>query len=597
REQFSTYDIGVLVLSRVLEGVTPLPLYLESMDATRLPKTLYTAGYGRIQTHPENRSTTTKHSTSIPLDRVGEGFFVLYDRNPDPRQRKSACHGDSGGPALVQLQEGVFVVGVTSRAYEAQVHPTGQTYCDGGVIYTRVDHVFADFLAAYLLENTSVDTQASLTCSAQRTCGACGTCVEGRCTSKPWPESSTLCLPCARDQDCVSEYCVMTTVGKRCLPPATAVGCCPSGYHRAPYHAFAFSGQLLCVPNGGQCAAVACSSSEDCGPGEQCKRGTCVWQPPDVNPTHCAPCRRDQDCGPGGVCEDAQGTVLGFCTQECSTEHQCPRFARCVWRISAKRSICVFEKGCFQTCATDAQCKDGNVCKSLRCQSREGVKEGALCSLTVPCARGLRCARAEGQWMGRCFLPCRIPSYSPGSFCARQEHCPKQHTCFYTRAPICVEKCTHRCSTGKCRKMKYDSFCTCLRDADCASTQHCVFAYGGTPAQGLCMDKSHGQCADHQQCTLFDQRAGYLCLPRVSTRQLRGQPCDAFRQCAKGDLCSSIEGVDRVQRCYASCGGQRCAGPGELCLSLDSGIHAYRACVCRQDRDCMQGSFCHKIVA
>lgn len=122
-------DIGVLLLRREVEGVTPEVLLTrnEADAVLLLGEELAILGYGYTDTALTRSGVKFKAST--PLVYVGP-FEIQMSEPGDPQP----CYGDSGGPVFVTLASGERrIAGVVSRG------PGEEGGCDNGAIATRVD--------------------------------------------------------------------------------------------------------------------------------------------------------------------------------------------------------------------------------------------------------------------------------------------------------------------------------------------------------------------------------------------------------------------------------------------------------------------------
>jgi hypothetical protein len=87
------------------------------------------AGYGITQTNPHSGAGTLRKTTvRIAQPRFGD-TEILFDQ----RDGHGACHGDSGGPALITLRGKTYLIGVTNRGYQDPNDTCGQF-----AVYTRV---------------------------------------------------------------------------------------------------------------------------------------------------------------------------------------------------------------------------------------------------------------------------------------------------------------------------------------------------------------------------------------------------------------------------------------------------------------------------
>ena len=122
-------DIGIIVLESGFQGVEYMKLHAGIPDITNFEadgRELTFIGYGAISRAGTNRGLGRKHKLKLPIKDVTMRRFKnqLVDV-------KNTCRGDSGGPALIEMPDGNFVIaGVVSK---------GDTLCRISGINTRVE--------------------------------------------------------------------------------------------------------------------------------------------------------------------------------------------------------------------------------------------------------------------------------------------------------------------------------------------------------------------------------------------------------------------------------------------------------------------------
>lgn len=114
-------------------------------DATglRAGQAVTLAGYGITQTHPHTGSGRLRRvQVAIAEPNFGR-TEILFDQ----RAGRGACHGDSGGPAFVERDGQLWLLGLTNRGY----HDPADT-CRQYAVYTKVSayRKWLSAAAAYL---------------------------------------------------------------------------------------------------------------------------------------------------------------------------------------------------------------------------------------------------------------------------------------------------------------------------------------------------------------------------------------------------------------------------------------------------------------
>lgn len=97
----------------------------------------------------EHGDAGIKNQVDVRIDQVGDRTFSY---RPDPG---GACRGDSGGPALLSVDEREYIVGITSG---------GDPACSERAVYSRVD-AYEAFIDGVLWDLTTI--RGELSCAAQ----------------------------------------------------------------------------------------------------------------------------------------------------------------------------------------------------------------------------------------------------------------------------------------------------------------------------------------------------------------------------------------------------------------------------------------------
>lgn len=202
----------------------------------------------------------------------------------------------------------------------------------------------------------------------------------------------------------------------------------------------------------------------------------------------------------------------------CRSNAECEPPLSCLFEYRSGRSYCTDSK-----CATDAQCREGMVCRALAARDRGtqvricvavGVRQqGEGCEASPPdkefaCATGLICGGHDHSW---CAKPCHlgIPSDCPqGFFCADVEPEP---VCF----PTCEE---HGCPEGQ-RCVRYDagaSVCARVHGRDCQAA--------ACPENRECWTRENASHPGEAWMECLEP-----CGKGVSTTCGAGTSCDVFR--------------------------------------------------------------------
>lgn len=263
---------------------------------------------------------------------------------------KQTCMGDSGGPALLTVDERQYVAAVTSY---------GSANCTGLGVSTRVDH-YVDTFECFL--SASVGT---VTCGLGRSCGVDGDCQSGHCVG------STCC-----DSACTSP----------CMT-------CRSG--DSPGHCRAVSD------------GTACASEDQCKRNETCHSGACTDGTPIDCDSHSA-CLADS-CDPkigcvhipanqGGPCPDSSPCLTG---STCHDGERAGAPRSCDDGNPCTLDSCDATKGC-QHAKVEENKSCGSVASCLTCI------QGA-CTVGLPSF----CDDKDAHTIDRCLVGTGCAHYPP----------------------------------------------------------------------------------------------------------------------------------------------------------------------------------------
>ncbi|WP_394851128.1 S1 family peptidase [Pendulispora rubella] len=227
-----SHDVALVQLTEALE-IAPLAL-VDPGDTSWLPGKLVTlVGYGR----DDHGQTGTRRSGTA---RVSEMLAEHFRVRPEP---SLSCAGDSGGPALADVDGAWKIVGVASY---------GDPNCNQGATYARVDIELTGFIAhglerlrephAPAPSRSASPNQCELGCTADADCPTAWQCVEGRCGLQGRPPGR-LTGQCSSDADCAGGFCAAAD-GCSCYQPCSSDegedrGCATTP--DAPAHASAFA--------------------------------------------------------------------------------------------------------------------------------------------------------------------------------------------------------------------------------------------------------------------------------------------------------------------------------------------------------------------
>ncbi|MCB9647287.1 MAG: trypsin-like serine protease [Deltaproteobacteria bacterium] len=405
------YDVALMELAEPVTDVEPVPIFRGPLEE-RLGTDLLYVGFGA--TSSDGDGSGTKRSTTLRLLSTTKVIYVSQQIGG------GVCFGDSGGPALMDVDGHLETVGVNSTVF-------GDPSCEEYSTQMRVD-AFQTWIDTVMGVNQGCLDDATL-CECDGVCGADGVCDNAACGWATCGEITT-CIRFCLTSECVvrcflgasaeANYlyneladCAQTNCegeGQACLESEcrrelTAcevglgevtgeAGCdalfrceraCPTD-DLACQDACYFQGTLDAqaeLDSISSCAAAACETSSD---PEACVASAC--RAPLVR------CLPDEDCRlVGGSCPEGQACLpeawaATYClpTEGLAVGAACtPGAAACV-----DGALCVDEGAgglCREVCTQASDCEDQfGPCEA---STATGLPFSVgLCSLTCPDADG-----------------------------------------------------------------------------------------------------------------------------------------------------------------------------------------------------------------
>lgn len=583
-------DLGLMILTKKVANVTPIPVLRTAMDQAWIGTTVHVVGYGQIQTQPNIVSADRKYAADIPIFRIDPRSFIHFDSTAVPN-RKSACHGDSGGPSLYKVGSREFLVGITSVAYNAtSAGSPGQTLCDGGAISTRPD-ANLDFLRPYLIRYADGPEP----CASDAECGACGTCPVPQggqlqvCVPNPVTLESYACKPCASDKDCGLGVCYRFATGYRCLQACTKDSCCPDSSYCAPGLKGVPALKNYCFPLKDTCPDLTCTQNTDCGPGEICDNKVCKPNIPIRSASYCQPCYTSSQCGAGNFCYNSKSTT-GYCVQACGAGRFCPNGSTCT-TIAPGVEQCMPDEGCFRSCKLDDHCLQGYKCTDEKCIRPSGGTDGDFCSDKYPC-QSTDYVCTPDDYGQRCVKRCGSPLGTGGNSCLEKK-CQDGLTCvdLGDSTNICVESCTSACKMGgRCFQLtRTVQVCLCQYDNDCNAGQFCNYAVMGIYGAGACSPRpkdEQTQCRPGETCRP-NPPSGNFCRATEGDRPAFAS-CSAQSRCIQGLDCLNLSS-QYPPTCYENCATSNSCQHGGTCITFRGGS---KYCLCQNSGQCPKGTAC-----
>lgn len=125
------HDMALIKISGTMPAGYQLAKFLNDESVLKPGAKVTLAGYGLIETDGVNTKSDEK-LRKVDVEIVED--FGKYEVLLDQTQGKGACHGDSGGPAFIELNGTQYVWGVTSRG----AGKNGVDDCSLVSVYTKI---------------------------------------------------------------------------------------------------------------------------------------------------------------------------------------------------------------------------------------------------------------------------------------------------------------------------------------------------------------------------------------------------------------------------------------------------------------------------
>jgi hypothetical protein len=457
-----TYDVGLVHLARPLAGVPVTPFNTATLTPALVGADVFAVGFG-VSNGVYQSGGGVKRSTTVSLD--GYGAATFYSRYGGT----GVCFGDSGGPALVQLDGTWKVAGITS-------YGTSDDCLSGYDVFTRVDFV-ASWVNGYVGGGGTTDCNGDRSlCACDAACLPNGTCDDTLCGGGG--------LDCAAIYDCLVGCGSSQSCQQGCYDRGTPTGqstvyalldclnrACANVSSNEEFQTCAMNscgGQVeACFGGGGGTTGdLDCAESYECmvGCGSQACMQDCYARADATAQSRLNSMFRCLDSACGGIADQAQYSVCAWenCTDAILT---CMPPANC----DILGGGCAAGEACY---LIDARWTD--------CYATDGLREGAACDPAVDdrlvCADGLSCREGDGG-AGTCVPYCRTDrDCGAGATCRLpiDETVPDVGTCGTGGGAGCVDAD----GDGVCREQDCDDanatirpgapeLCHNLTDDDC----------------------------------------------------------------------------------------------------------------------------------
>ncbi len=442
-------DVALLVLTREVTGVTPIPVRRTGPEDL-VGDTLLAVGFGNTEVGGSGRRMQVEAEVTRTTSVLIEGIEVI-------------CSGDSGGP-LIATDDGVrSVVGVASFGVFRSSGAVGSCPADADY-WNRVDVQMDLIDRALRVAGECVPTGTAEQCNG----------IDDDCNGTIDEGCVALGGACALDEECAFFAPAPELAGEEALPPGAR---CVEGVCALPCDAREPLAACAAIehPFSGETTAVSgfyCRRGADCG-------GLCVAGTPGAGEVGSA-CGADTECatlvcefgvcssrcvGDAGVCPGDEVCVAdagqcGICAGGNARPTGRGRGEPCSANTDCSSGLCGTEGRCSLTCTSDLACGDGFRCEDMQCVAgaRSGI--GDHCGDDDDCAVGA-CGALEG---GRfCGARCMDDGDCGGATCAAGSESGVCAPMLGALGQACTAD--DACVSGLC----LDGVC----GARCSATTHC----------------------------------------------------------------------------------------------------------------------------
>lgn len=327
-----------------------------------------------------------------------------------------------------------------------------------------------------------------------------------------------------------------------------------------------------------------CQTNEECGPGMECRGGVCV------STTSCS-CNYECDKSSGEICNQAtsqceSGTPPLNCRDDCD----------CYTGESCISGTCQQSGGDQQTCVTDDDCPDGQVCKGNKC-----VNES--CTTRDDCAPPACVCKNE-----ECTAP--PPVCQGDADCCSGYRCnfgtcvPENVGCQSDDECEAIDPEYPRCVDGQCVQ-------ECINDIDCplpgqvCVNNHCISPDCTVDScdPGQWCDVNDGQCkpgCDENSDCVSPQTCNYT-THQCGQTDCCGGICDPQTHYCDSLTCQCVESCQTDADCPTNftCNAGRCwctdlACPAGTSCNQQTGECVQDTVQCTTDADCPAGWTCNQ---